>query len=84
MGRFSPAGTAPAGLGAAAVLCLTLSACGGGGATGTASGGSAQAPGQKGGTLYILNPGPHNGLDPSRPTWGPTSSSPHGHTPAAS
>ena len=66
MGRFSPARTAPAGLGAAAVLCLTLSACGGGGATGTATGGSAQAPGQKGGTLNILNPGPHNGLDPQQ------------------
>src|SRR6478736_128880 len=48
-----------------AAVCVTLTACGGGGSGGgTSTAGSAQAAGQKGGTLYVINTGPHNGLDP--------------------
>jgi peptide/nickel transport system substrate-binding protein len=53
-----------AGLLLAAAVCVSVAACGGGGSGGTATGGSAQASGQKGGTLYVINTGPHNGLDP--------------------
>ncbi len=55
--------TGRAGLLAAAV-CVSVAACGGGGTSGTATSGAAAAPGQKGGTLYVINTGPHNGLDP--------------------
>ena len=51
----------------AVAVCVGVSACSsGGGSTGSPSAGSAQAPGQKGGTLYVLNLGPHNGLDPQQ------------------
>ncbi len=50
----------------AVAMCATVAACGGGGSTGGATAGSAAAPGQKGGTLYIINTGPHNGLDPQQ------------------
>ena len=52
------------GLALGAVVALAAAACsssGGGGGSATSS--AAAAP-QKGGTLYILNLGPHNGLDP--------------------
>ena len=55
---------ARAGLLLTAAVCVSVAACGGGGSSGTATGGGATTPGQKGGTLYILNLGPHNGLDP--------------------
>src|SRR4029453_14976897 len=51
------------GLALGAVVALAAAACsssGGGGGSAT----SAAAAPQKGGTLYILNLGPHNGLDP--------------------
>ena len=53
------------GLALGAVVALAAAACsssGGGGASAT----SAAAAPQKGGTLYILNLGPHNGLDPQQ------------------
>ena len=52
------------GLALGAVVALAAAACsssGGGGGSATSS--AAAAP-QKGGTLYTLNLGPHNGLDP--------------------
>jgi peptide/nickel transport system substrate-binding protein len=52
------------GLALGAVVALAAAACsssGGGSGTATSSAAVAQ---QKGGTLYILNLGPHNGLDP--------------------
>jgi peptide/nickel transport system substrate-binding protein len=53
------------GLALGAVVALAAAACSsGGGSTGTATSSSA-AP-QKGGTLYILDLGPHNGLDPQQ------------------
>ena len=54
------------GLALGAVVALAAAACsssGGGGGSATSS--AAAAP-QKGGTLYILNLGPHNGLDPQQ------------------
>jgi peptide/nickel transport system substrate-binding protein len=48
----------------AASVCVSVAACGGGGSGGTATGSGSLAPGQKGGTLYVINLGPHNGLDP--------------------
>lgn len=50
-----------------AVVALAAAACSSSGSSGgTASAGSSQAAGQKGGTLYMLNLGPHNGLDPQQ------------------
>ncbi len=49
-----------------AVVALAAAACSstsGSGGTSTGGGGG-QAAGQKGGTLYVLNLGPHSGLDP--------------------
>jgi peptide/nickel transport system substrate-binding protein len=54
------------GLALGAVVALAAAACsssGGGGGSATSS--AAAAP-QKGGTLYIMNLGPHNGLDPQQ------------------
>ena len=55
---------ARAGLLLTAAVCVSVAACGGGGSSGTATGGGATTPGQKGGTLFVINTGPHNGLDP--------------------
>lgn len=50
-----------------AVVALAAAACSSPGSpSGTATGTGAQAPGQKGGTLFMLNLGPHNGLDPQQ------------------
>ena len=55
---------ARAGLLLTAAVCVSVAACGGGGSSGTATGGGGTTPGQKGGTLFVINTGPHNGLDP--------------------
>jgi len=50
-----------------AVVALAAAACSSsGGSGGTPSAGSSAAAGQKGGTLYVLNLGPHSGLDPQQ------------------
>ena len=54
------------GLALGAVVALAAAACsssGGGGGSATSS--AAAAP-QKGGTLYVMILGPHNGLDPQQ------------------
>ncbi len=48
-----------------AVVALAAAACSSSGSSG-GSATSSQAAGQKGGTLYMLNVGPHNGLDPQQ------------------
>ncbi|MEO7060065.1 MAG: ABC transporter substrate-binding protein [Lapillicoccus sp.] len=48
-----------------AVVALAAAACSGGG-SGSSSSASSGGTAKKGGTLYILNLGPHNGLDPQQ------------------
>ncbi len=48
-----------------AVVSITAAACSGGGSGGSATS-NAGAAATKGGTIYILNKGPHNGLDPQQ------------------
>ncbi len=58
---------AAAGVSLGVALALAAAGCsssGSGGSSGGGTGGS--GPAQKGGTLYILNLGPHNGLDPQQ------------------
>ena len=54
------------GLALGAVVALAAAACSSGGGGGTSPSSSAGAAPKKGGTLYILNLGPHNGLDPQQ------------------
>ena len=54
------------GLALGAVVALAAAACSSSGGGGGAATSSAAAAPQKGGTLYILNLGPHNGLDPQQ------------------
>jgi peptide/nickel transport system substrate-binding protein len=54
------------GLALGAVVALAAAACSSGGSTGSATSSAASAAQQKGGTLYILDLGPHNGLDPQQ------------------
>ena len=53
------------GLALGAVVALAAAACSSGGGGGTSATSASSAP-QKGGTLYIMNLGPHNGLDPQQ------------------
>ena len=54
------------GLALGAVVALAAAACSSSGGGGGAATSSAAAAPQKGGTLYTLNLGPHNGLDPQQ------------------
>ncbi|MEO3938233.1 ABC transporter substrate-binding protein [Dermatophilaceae bacterium Soc4.6] len=49
-----------------AVVALAAAACSGSGSGGGSTAGSSATAASKGGTLYILNVGPHNGLDPQQ------------------
>jgi peptide/nickel transport system substrate-binding protein len=53
------------GLALGAVVALAAAACSSGGTSGSSATSASAAP-QKGGTLYLLNLGPHNGLDPQQ------------------
>ena len=54
------------GLALGAVVALAAAACSSGSSGGTATSGSGGAAPTKGGTLNIMNLGPHNGLDPQQ------------------
>jgi peptide/nickel transport system substrate-binding protein len=54
------------GLALGAVVALAAAACSSGGSSGGSAPTASSAAAQKGGTLYMLNLGPHNGLDPQQ------------------